>query len=58
MPISRFEELTVWQEAASLAVEVYQLSTTGELGKDFGLRDQLGKSSISIASNIAEGKER
>lgn len=58
MRVARFEELTSWQEATSLAIEVYRISIDGELGKDFGLRDQLRRAAVSISSNIAEGKER
>ena len=54
----RFEDLEVWQEATSLAVEVYTVSKSGDLNQDFGFRDQLRRSAVSIASNIAEGKER
>ncbi len=58
MAITRFEDLEVWKEAASLAVEVYATSKNGNFGQDFGFRDQLRRSAVSIAANIAEGKER
>jgi len=56
--ISNFEDLFCWQKAMKLTVDIYKISSHGELKKDFGLRDQLQKSAVSIASNIAEGKER
>jgi four helix bundle protein len=58
MKLTRFEDLECWQEATSLAIEIYWISGDGEIGKDFGFRDQLRRSGVSIASNIAEGKER
>ena len=58
MSITRFEDLEVWQEATSLAVEVYTVSKNGDFNQDFGFRDQLRRSAVSIAANIAEGKER
>ena len=58
MTITRFEDLEVWQEAASLAVEIYTVSKNGDFGQDFSFRDQLRRSAVSIAANIAEGKER
>ena len=53
-----FRELRVWQAAKALAVDVYQLSATGPLSKDFGLRDQMRRAAVSIPTNIAEGDER
>jgi four helix bundle protein len=53
-----FRDLVVWQKAKDLAVKVHQLSHTGEFGKDFGLCDQIRRSAVSIASNVAEGDER
>ena len=58
MGVIRFEDLECWQRARSLAVELYVISNSGEFGKDFGLRDQIRRAAVSIASNIAEGKER
>lgn len=58
MPVSRFEDLICWQEAAKLAVDIYSLSNTRKFSHDFGFRDQLRRSAVSIPSNIAEGKER
>ena len=58
MAVTRFENLEVWQEAAALAVEVYTVSKNGDFNQDFGFRDQLRRSVVSIAANIAEGKER
>lgn len=58
MSVIRFEELEVWQEAIALVVDVYAVSKSGDFSQDFGFRDQLRRSAVSIASNIAEGKER
>jgi len=53
-----FKELKVWQEAKSLAITVYTLTKNGLLSKDYGLREQIQRSSVSVACNIAEGYER
>ena len=58
MSVIRFEELECWQKAKALAVSLYQISKDGELSRDFSLRDQIRRAAVSIASNIAEGKER
>lgn len=52
--ITKFEDLHVWKEGMQLTVELYN-----ELKdcKDYGLRDQIQKSAVSIPSNIAEGFE-
>lgn len=54
----RFEELEVWQRARELTNDVYRLSATASFAKDFGLRDQIRRASVSVLSNIAEGFER
>ncbi len=54
----RFEDLDCWQEATDMAAEIYRITGSNDLAKDFGLRDQIRRSAVSIASNIAEGKER
>jgi len=50
-----FENLDVWQKACRLPVRIYR-----ELKdcRDFGLKDQMTRAAVSIASNIAEGAER
>jgi four helix bundle protein len=53
-----FRALNVWQKSKDLAVRVYRISNTGSLSKDYGLRDQIRGSAVSIPSNIAEGDER
>lgn len=55
MAYSSFEDLEVWQKACKLAVRVYE---TLKECKDYGLRDQMTRAAVSIASNIAEGAER
>jgi four helix bundle protein len=55
--MGNFEELKVWQRAKALAVYVYRLTSTGKFSKDYGLRDQIRRASISVPSNIAEGDE-
>ena len=58
MGYESFKELRVWQEAKILAVEVYKITAKGGLAKDYGLKDQVQRSAVSIASNIAEGYDR
>jgi len=53
-----FRELKVWQLAKDLAVRVYSLTNSGPFARDFGLRDQMRRAAVSVASNIAEGDER
>jgi four helix bundle protein len=55
--MGNFMELNVWQLARSLAVEVYQTTRGERLSKDYGLKDQMQRSAVSIASNIAEGEQ-
>jgi len=56
--IERFEDLTSWQKARELNRCIYRVTRAGAFAKDFGLRDQIRRASISILSNIAEGFER
>jgi four helix bundle protein len=58
MGYESFKELKVWQEAKELAIEIYKTTNQGKLKTDFGLREQIQKAAVSIASNIAEGYER
>ena len=54
-----FEEIISWQKARELNVIIYRVINSNDLfSKDFGLRDQIRRASISISSNIAEGFER
>src|SRR5829696_7394839 len=53
----RFEDLDVWQRAKELTNMIYSFSSSGALARDFGLRDQMRRASVSIMSNIAEGFE-
>jgi four helix bundle protein len=55
--MGNFEELKVWQRAKELAVFIYKITGKGALAKDYGLRDQIRRSAVSIPSNIAEGDE-
>jgi four helix bundle protein len=56
MPLIRnFEDVMAWQEARKLVKQTYQLTRTGDLSKDFGMRDQMQRAAISVMNNIAEG---
>ena len=55
MTYCSFENLEVWKHSCRLAVQVYELLKEC---RDFGMKDQMTRSAVSIASNIAEGAER
>src|SRR6185437_12004269 len=50
-----FDELEVWKRACQLSVRIYELLREC---REFGLRNQMQRAGVSIASNIAEGSER
>ena len=54
----QFEDLDVWQKAREITRLIYQISSDPMFAKDFGLKDQIRRSSVSILSNISEGFER
>ncbi|HIH97183.1 MAG TPA: four helix bundle protein [Thermoplasmata archaeon] len=51
----KFEDLDVWKRAARLSANIYK-----ELKdlKDFGFKDQITRSGLSVPSNVSEGFER
>ncbi|MBI5675413.1 MAG: four helix bundle protein [Nitrospirae bacterium] len=56
--IRKFEEIVAWVRAKELCRHIYAITKNDAFSKDFGLKDQIQRSSVSIMSNIAEGFER
>nr|WP_297915354.1 four helix bundle protein [uncultured Allomuricauda sp.] len=50
-----FERMVCWRKAREVNKEIYNLTSKSHFSKDFALRDQIRRASISISSNIAEG---
>jgi four helix bundle protein len=51
----RFEDLDVWKRGVELSASIYlELKQL----RDYGFRDQITRSGLSIPSNVAEGFER
>ncbi|PIP40916.1 MAG: four helix bundle protein [Desulfobacterales bacterium CG23_combo_of_CG06-09_8_20_14_all_51_8] len=55
MAYNSFEDLEVWKRACNSAVQTYEMMKNC---RDYGLKDQMTRAAVSIASNIAEGAER
>ena len=49
------ENLDVWKKSCRLSVELYQALASC---REWGFKDQITRSALSIPSNIAEGYER
>jgi four helix bundle protein len=58
MRVTRFEDLAVWKKSKDLSLRIYRVSSKGELARDWGLKDQIRRATVSVMSNIAEGFER
>ena len=58
MTIQRFEDIVAWQKARALTKDVYASMRIGAFAKDYGLKDQIQRASVSSMANISEGFER
>ena len=53
-----FEDLEGWQQARQLTRQIYSVTRTNEIARDFGLCSQIQRAGVSAMSNLAEGFER
>ncbi len=58
MKIERFEDIKAWQKARVLVLQIYEVTNKGDFARDYSLKDQVRRASVSIMSNIAEGYGR
>ena len=56
--IGNFENIEVWRTSMDLCTEVYKITNSDTFSRDFGLKAQIRRASVSIPSNISEGYER
>jgi four helix bundle protein len=54
----RYKDLTVWQKAMELVVDLYRITEKFPLKERYGLITQMNRCAISIPSTIAEGAGR
>jgi four helix bundle protein len=53
-----FHDLVVWQRAIELTICIYQLTRSFPKDEVYGLVSQMRRASVSVASNLAEGRGR
>lgn len=56
--IKSFKDLRTWQSAQKLSESIYKITSLFPVDERRGLTDQLRRASVSVSSNIAEGKGR
>ena len=56
--IEKFEDIIAWQKARVLTSEIYKCTRAGQFARDYGLKDQIQRASVSTMANVAEGFER
>jgi len=54
--VKSFHDLVAWQKAMELVNEIYKVSQKFPKEEMFGLTSQIRRASVSIPSNIAEGR--
>ena len=56
--IEGFQNLTTWQKAYELALEIYKMTKGFPKDEQYGLISQIRRAAISVSANISEGYER
>ena len=54
----KFEEIECWKRARELTRRVYEITNRAAFARDFALKNQIRRASVSVMSNIAEGYDR
>jgi four helix bundle protein len=54
--IERFEDIEAWKKARELTKIIYEITAKGDFAKDYGLRDQIRRASVSVMSNACPVK--
>lgn len=54
----KFEDIQAWQKGLLVTLKIYRITSEGNFSKDFGLKDQIRRASVSVIANIAEGHGR
>lgn len=55
--VNRFEDLEVWQKGMQLAEDIYFVTRDERFAREYSIKDQIIRASISISNNISEGFE-
>ena len=55
--IEKFEDIIAWQKARVLTKEIYKCTQLAGFARDYGLKDQIQRASVSTMANVAEGFE-
>jgi four helix bundle protein len=58
MKRNNYEDLRVWQASVDISVKIYEITERFPKSEQYGITNQIRRSSVSIPSNIAEGSER
>jgi four helix bundle protein len=56
--LKNYKELTVWQKAYYLCLDIYKITKTFPMEEKYGLTSQVRRAAVSVPSNIAEGYGR
>ncbi len=56
--ITTYTDLIVWQKSMDLVIEIYKLTESFPKTEQYGIISQMRRASVSIPSNIAEGRRR
>ena len=53
-----FRDLNIWKKAHDLAIKIYKMTASFPVSEKYGLTDQIRRSAVSVAANIAEAHGR
>lgn len=53
--IEKFEDIKAWQKARKLRKKISNISKNNKFSRDYVMRDQIRRASLSVMNNIAEG---